>query len=92
METAFAINPATVGAADLTVNGIAADSVTIDNPTTLTFPFNASPVTTQGAQQIHVAAGAFTRQFDGQGVQEFAATFRFDSLPLEVTALETTAP
>ena len=56
------VNPATVQANDFTVNGIAANTVALSNGNaTLTFHFNTSPVSTQGPQTMHIAAGAFNR-------------------------------
>src|SRR5205823_7878844 len=41
-------DPATVDAGDLTVNGVAASSVVQTDSTTLTFHYDASPLTTEG--------------------------------------------
>lgn len=86
IATAFAIDPATIDASDLTVNGGPADNVTVVNPTTLTFSFTSSPVTAEGGQEVRVAEAAFTRLSDSGPVKEFIATFRFDTLPLEAVA------
>ena len=81
-----AVNPGTVQASDFTVNGTPADSFLLSNGnTTITFHFNASPVTMQGVQTMHIAAGAFTRVSDGQGIFDFTCTFRYDALQLQVT-------
>ena len=80
------VNPATVQASDFTVNGIAANSVTLSNGnTTLTFHFNSSPVTTQGPQTMHIAAGAFNRASDNMPNFEFNCTFCYAITPLMVT-------
>jgi hypothetical protein len=53
------VDPATVDASDLTVNGTSADSFIITNGnTTITFHFNTSPVV-GGNNIIHIPAGAF---------------------------------
>ncbi|HEV2969166.1 MAG TPA: Ig-like domain-containing protein [Pirellulales bacterium] len=75
---------ASVQAASLTVNGIAADSFTETNATTITFHYNASPVTAQGLQTISLAAGAISRQLDGAPLAPFNASFRYDALPITV--------
>ena len=73
-------------AGDLTVNGIAADSFTQTSSTTITFHYNASPVTTQGLQTMSIAAGVLTRQADGAPLAAFSATFRYDALPIAIDA------
>jgi subtilisin family serine protease/Ca2+-binding RTX toxin-like protein len=83
IKTAFAIDPATLNASDLTVNGIPANNVMVVG-TTATFSYLSSPVTSQGAQQLHIVAGAFQRLLDSSPVKEFDATFHYDTLSLEV--------
>src|SRR5262249_1608423 len=57
------INPATVQAANLTVNGIPATAVTVSSDhTTATFTFKTSPVTVQGSQTIRLAGGTIYRE------------------------------
>src|SRR6267143_1417941 len=57
----------TVDPTDFTVNGTAADSRSFSNgDLTITFSFNSTPVINQGIQTMHIPAGAFTRQSDGQ--------------------------
>ncbi len=73
-------DPNSVLAADLTVDGVPADSFTLTNSTTITFHFNASPVTTQGLQTMAIAAGAITRQTDEAPVSAFSASFRYDQV------------
>ena len=81
------VNPATVQATDFTVNGIAANTVTLSNGnTTLTFHFNTSPVTTQGPQTMHIPAGAFNRASDNMPNFEFNCTFCYAITPLQVTS------
>ncbi|MEM7010283.1 MAG: S8 family serine peptidase [Verrucomicrobiota bacterium] len=82
--------PATVDAADLTVNGIAADSVVQTDADTLTFTFNATPVSTQGPQTMTMAAGALTRTLDSEGLKAWSATFLYDAHTMTVAS--TTPP
>ena len=84
------VDPATVQPADFTVNGIAANSDVLDGGNTqITFHFNSSPVTMQGGQTMHIAAGAFNRQSDNAPNVDFTCTVRYDVLQLMVT---TTVP
>jgi hypothetical protein len=81
-----AVNEGTVDPTDFTVNGTPADSDAFsDGDQTITFTFSTSPVVNQGEQTMHIPAGAFTRQSDGQGVFEFLCTFRYDQTLLTVT-------
>ncbi|HEX5102909.1 MAG TPA: S8 family peptidase, partial [Pirellulaceae bacterium] len=80
----------TVDAGDLTVNGIAATSRTLTDSDTVTFHFAASPVTIQGEQTMHIAAGALNAD-PGAGlpdpaIQEWTGLFRWDQAPMEVTS------
>jgi hypothetical protein len=85
-----AVDPNTLQASDFTCNGIAADTVTLDqNQTTIHFHFNSTPVTNQGLQTMHIPAGAFSSAADGLPVSEFQCTFRYDATLLQVT---TTSP
>jgi hypothetical protein len=70
------VDPATVDASDFTVNGTPADNVLLSNgDTTISFTFNTSPAV-QGANTMHIAAGAFNC---GRGpVAEFTCTFRLN--------------
>jgi subtilisin family serine protease len=72
---------------DLKVNGIAANSVTIDSPTRLTFGYSTSPVTAQGLQTMSMAQDSITRQRDGKGLSAFTANFRYDLVPLDATGM-----
>lgn len=81
------ISAASLQAADLTVNGIPATSVSYTpGSTTVSFTYAVSPVTTNGLQTMEVAAGAFTRDSDGNPVQAFSSSFRYDPLKLTVTS------
>jgi hypothetical protein len=79
--------PGTVDASDFQVNGISATSVSYTPGTTsVTFTFASDPVTAQGLQTMHVAAGAFDRLSDSGPVKEFNGTFRYDALLMQVTS------
>ena len=73
-------------AGDLSVNGIAADSFTMTDATTITFHFNASPVTAQGLQTMSMPPGVLTRQADGAPLSAFSGSFRYDALPIAIDA------
>src|SRR6476646_789899 len=80
------VNTGTVQATDFTVNGIAANTVAFSNGNaTLTFHFNTSPVSVQGPQTMHIAAGAFNRQSDNMPNFAFDCTFCYAITPLMVT-------
>ncbi len=81
------VTPGTVQASDFSVNGTPADNFVLSNGNaTITFHFNSSPVTAQGVQTMHIAAGAFNRVSDNQGNLDFTCTFRYDALLLQVTS------
>ena len=83
-----AVNTATVQASDFTVNGTPSNlAPTFANGNTqITFHFSTSPVTTQGPQTMHIAAGAFNRQSDNMPNFEFNCTFCYAITPLMVTS------
>ena len=86
IRLAAPVNPATVQASDLTVNGLAADFFALnDAGNEVTFHFNSSPVTVEGPQSMAIAAGAMTSQ-GGVPLLPFSASFRYDPLPLAVTS------
>lgn len=78
---------ATVDAADLQVNGISANSVTLDDADSATFQFSSSPVTVEGLQTMTLAAGSITRASDSDGVAELTSTFFYDATPLQVVSI-----
>ena len=81
-----AVNAGTVQASDFTVNGTPANSFVIGGGNTqITFHFNASPVTTQGLQTMHIAAGAFN-DTGGGPMADFTCTFCFFATQLAVTS------
>jgi len=60
------IAAASVQASDLSVNGLPADSFTINGTgDAITFKYNVSPVTVEGPQSMAIAAAALARTTDG---------------------------
>lgn len=80
-------DPASVQPSDFLLNGIPADSVTLVNATTITFHYVNSPAAVQGVFTMSLPADSLTRASDGDGLTPFAATFRYDTLQLAVTAV-----
>ena len=91
-EVSFAeeFDPATVDPNDLTVNGVAADSVVVTSDRTLRFAYGVSPVVQDGIQTIAMSPDAITRSSDGSGLASFESQFRYDSLTTQIIA--TTPP
>ena len=83
-----AINPASLQASALKVNGMAATSVTLDATDTIaTINFTTSPVATQGPQTMTLAAGAVNASAKAATTNvAFTATFYYDTLTLAVTS------
>jgi hypothetical protein len=82
-----ALDPNTVDAADLTVNGMTPSSVTLSNGNLTTdFFFNTSPVTTEGLQTMSIPANEVKRISDETGNLPFNGTFRYDPNPMYVTS------
>jgi len=80
------VNPATVQGSDFTVNAVPANSFVLSNGNaTITFHFNSTPVTAQGVQTMHMAAGAINRASDNAANLDFMCTFRYDAVLLQVT-------
>ena len=77
---------ASVDAADLEVNNIAANSFTFTDSDTITFHYNSTPAATEGLQAMHIANGAIARDSDGALLHAFDGEFRFDSAPITVTS------
>src|SRR5438874_6194599 len=82
------VNTATVQASDFTVNGIPSNlAPTFSNGNaTITFHFSTSPVTMQGPQTMHIAAGAFNRASDNMPNFAFDCTFCYALTPLQVVS------
>jgi hypothetical protein len=81
-------DPATVDAGDLLINGVAADSATIIDATTIAFHYAASPVTAEGLQTMSMAEGALKRLSDASDSKPFNGSFRYDTLRPAITAIE----
>jgi len=81
------VNLATLAAGDFQVNGIAATSLTVHTPRSVTFHFAASPVTAEGLQTMTMADGAATRTSDGFALNALNAHFRYDITTLAVTSI-----
>jgi hypothetical protein len=94
-QTDFVINlsdpvdPASLNASDLMVNGIPANTVALSqNDTRLTFHYNTSPVVNKGIQTMHIPAATFQRAADHSPILEFNCTFSYDETPLEVASTD----
>jgi hypothetical protein len=82
-----AVQASTLQASDFAVNGIAANSVDYTpGATTMTFYFTSTPVTTQGAQTMHIAQGAFLSDPAGDPVHEFNGPFYYDVSVLQMNS------
>lgn len=81
-----AIDPDSVDASDLSINGLAADSFSIDDDQTVTFHFATSPISTEGPQTVAVAAGSVLRASDGDAIDAYEATIYYDALPLAIVS------
>jgi subtilisin family serine protease len=91
LRLSHAIDPDSVQAADLLVNGLAAQGFEIIAPDTIRFTFGVSPVTAEGLQTMQLAAGALVRDSDGEQVRAFLQNFRYDAAPLSVVSVEPAA-
>ena len=83
------VDAATLQAADLTVNLLPADSVTLLDGDTAAFHFNSSPVADEGVQTMHIASAAVATTSTvplSPLLVEWTATFRYDALRMHVTA------
>lgn len=83
-----AIDPASLEAADFTVDAKPADAVSLSaDRMTATFTFAASPVAADGPHTMHIAAGSIVKGGNTPlGIYEFRKTFYLDTLPLEVVS------
>lgn len=68
-----------VQAADLRVNGIAASSVVLNDADTVTFHYNASPVSASGTQTMSLAAGSISAAGSGQSLAAWSASFQYQN-------------
>ncbi len=92
LPTSFTLNfnqafvPSSVQASDFQVNGIPATSFVLNDLDTITFQYATSPVTADGVQTMTMAAGALLRLSDNSDSRSYSDTFRYDSLPLQVSS------
>lgn len=84
------IDTSSVDATDLVVNGVAADSFTVDSADTVTWSFSASPISAEGPQTMELPAGAISRSTDGLTNTDFAVGFRYDATPMAVVSTNPT--
>ena len=81
-----AIDTTTLDASDLSVNGVAATTVTYTpGDLSVTFGFGTNPVTIQGVQSIKLDQAAF-KQTDGKDLLAYNVVFRYDALVMQVTS------
>jgi hypothetical protein len=81
------IQAATVDASDFTVDGVAANSFTINSPTQVTFRYLTAPFSVNGLHTMAMAADSILRSSDGDTLAAFSGSFRWDSLLLQVTSV-----
>lgn len=87
LDFSDAVNAGSVFAGAFSVNGVLANSVTVDDSDTVTFHYLASPVTGQGPQSYLLAANSITRASDNDGVGAYAASFYYDAVPMQIIAV-----
>jgi Putative Ig domain/Bacterial pre-peptidase C-terminal domain len=81
-----AINPSTLQAGALSIDGVAASSVTLDSTNTVaTFTFATNPVTKQGTQILSFAAGSVSEPGSSATNPVDTATFYYDATTLAVS-------
>ena len=86
IDFSLPVDATSVSASDLQVNGIAASAYTIVDADTVRFTYAATPVVNQGAQVMHVGAGAVRQASGGRTNVDWTASFLYDSQALTVTA------
>lgn len=93
IEFSFPVDPGTIDAGDLLVNGAAANDYVYDAafPNTVTFQFTDSPVAedAEGLQTMYMAAGAIATSSiipNDSWLHEWNATFRYDKIRMQVVA------
>ncbi len=80
------IQTSSVQASDFQVDGVNASSFTINTSTQVVFHYSSAPFSTQGLHTMTMPAGAILRASDGDPLQPFSGTFRYDALTLMVTS------
>ncbi|MEO8268697.1 MAG: hypothetical protein ABI557_03190, partial [Aureliella sp.] len=78
--------PVHIQATGFKVNGLPANAYSIVDDDTLAFTFTTNPVNAQGLQTLVLAAGTVVRQSDGDPLQAYSSTFRYDTLRMQVTS------
>ncbi|OHB69193.1 MAG: hypothetical protein A2V70_02155 [Planctomycetes bacterium RBG_13_63_9] len=78
-------NPASLQASDLTVNGLAANSVAAVDANTARFHFNSSPLGSDGLQTMQIGAGAI-QSSSGASINSWQATFYYDQVVMAITS------
>jgi hypothetical protein len=82
-------DPATVTPAQLQVNGVHADTITLSTDhLTATFGYAVSPVTAEGLQTMAIAEGAIQSEAIDEPIAPFTAHFRYANPRLQVTSTE----
>ena len=81
------LDPATLQASDLTVNGIAADSVSLLDENTAQFHFHSTPVSVEGSQTMAMDAEAVqaSNGIDQPALRAWSKTFTSTNAPPTVT-------
>lgn len=80
------VNPTTLEAGDLSVDGVVADALTVHDARTVAFHFNVSPIASEGEHVITMSAGSVARAGDGEALKPFESSFRYDVLRLQVVS------
>jgi hypothetical protein len=87
----YPYDPVSLDPEDCELNGMPSDSVSVVDPSTVSFSFTNSPVTNQGQQNIHVPLGAVFRDGVAESNRSYTAAFLYDIVPMTVTATVPTA-
>ncbi len=80
------IQVVTVQASDFTVDGVPANTFIVNTATQVTFNYSSMPFSTQGLHTMAMAAGSVLRDPDGNPLNAFTGTFRYDTLLLQVVS------
>jgi len=81
-----AIDVSTLDASDFTVDGLVASSFFLNSPTQATFHYLTAPFSVNGLHTMAMAADSVLRSSDGDTLAAFSASFRWDSVLLQVTS------
>jgi hypothetical protein len=79
-------DPSAVNVGGVLVNGFAAASYTLIDDHTISFKFGANPVSNQGLQHFDIASGTVKRLSDGNALEAYSSTFRYDILRMQVVS------